>query len=122
MFKVMEEIRKECSYGNRYFNNADYFIKNSRTMLPIRIVAENLGAHVGWNNALRKVTIEKSGIYIEIFIDSAYAKVNGKTVILDSPAFIQNDRTYLPIRFIAENLGATVLWDDYSRDVVIVPN
>ena len=109
-------------YGTNYVNDVAPIIKNSRTMLPIRIVAENLGAHVGWNNALRKVTIEKSGIYIEIFIDSAYAKVNGKTVILDSPAFIQNDRTYLPIRFIAENLGATVLWDDYSRDVVIVPN
>ena len=40
MFKVMEEIRKECSYGNRYFNNADYFIKNSRTMLPICIFAK----------------------------------------------------------------------------------
>ena len=71
---------------------------------------------------MRKVTIEKTGMIIEIFIDSAYAKVNGRTVILDSPAFIQNDRTYLPVRFIAENLGATVLWDDYSRDVVIVPN
>lgn len=109
-------------YGTNYVNDVAPIIKNSRTMLPIRIVAENLGAYVGWNNDLRKVTIEKTGMVIEIFIDSAYAKVNGRTVILDSPAFIQNDRTYLPVRFIAENLGATVLWDDYSRDVVIVPN
>ena len=41
--------------------------------------------------------------------------------LLDSPAFIQNDRTYLPIRFIAENLGAEVIWNDYSRDVIIAP-
>ena len=109
-------------YGTNHVNDVAPIIKNSRTMLPIRIVAENLGAYVGWNNDLRKVTIEKTGMIIEIFIDSAYAKVNGRTVILDSPAFIQNDRTYLPVRFIAENLGATVLWDDYSRDVVIVPN
>ena len=108
-------------YGNTHVNDVAPIIKNSRTMLPIRIVAENLGASVSWNNSLRKVTIEKSGTYIEIFIDSAYAKVNGNVVILDSPAFIQNDRTYLPVRFIAENLGAEVIWNDYSRDVIIAP-
>lgn len=108
-------------YGTNYVNDVSPIIKNSRTMLPIRIVAENLGAYVGWNNDLRKVTIEKTGMIIEIFIDSAYAKVNGRTVILDSPAFIQNDRTYLPVRFIAENLGAEVIWNDYSRDVIIAP-
>lgn len=108
-------------YGNTHVNDVAPIIKNSRTMLPIRIVAENLGASVSWNNTLRKVTIEKSGTYIEIFIDSAYAKVNGNVVILDSPAFIQNDRTYLPVRFIAENLGAEVIWNDYSRDVIIAP-
>lgn len=108
-------------YGNTHVNDVAPIIKNSRTMLPIRIVAENLGANVSWNNSLRKVTIEKSGTYIEIFIDSAYAKVNGNVVILDSPAFIQNDRTYLPVRFIAENLGAEVIWNDYSRDVIIAP-
>ena len=109
-------------YGNTHVNDVAPIIQNSRTMLPIRIVAENLGAYVGWNGEQRKVTTEKAGTYIEIFIGSSYAKVNGKTVILDSPAFISNDRTYLPVRFVAENLGATVLWDDYSRDVVIIPN
>ena len=108
-------------YGNTYVNDVAPIIKNSRTMLPIRIIAENLGASVKWNGDARKVTIEKSGIYIEIYIDSSYAKVNGNVVILDSPAFISNDRTYLPVRFIAENLGANVIWDDYSREVVIIP-
>ena len=90
-------------------------------MLPIRIIAENLGGRVTWDGASRKVTVSRDNIYIELFIDSSYAKVNGQVVILDSPAFISNDRTYLPVRFIAENLGATVLWDNYSREVIISP-
>ena len=108
-------------YGNTYVNDVAPIIKNSRTMLPIRIIAENLGGRVTWDGASRKVTVSRDNIYIELFIDSSYAKVNGQVVILDSPAFISNDRTYLPVRFIAENLGATVLWDNYSREVIISP-
>ena len=108
-------------YGNTYVNDVAPIIKNSRTMLPIRIIAENLGGRVTWDGDSRKVTVSRDNIYIELFIDSSYAKVNGQVVILDSPAFISNDRTYLPVRFIAENLGATVLWDNYSREVIISP-
>ena len=108
-------------YGNTYVNDVAPIIKNSRTMLPIRIIAENLGGRVTWDGDSRKVTVSRDNIYIELFIDSSYAKVNGQVVILDSPAFISNDRTYLPVRFIAENLGATVIWDNYSREVIISP-
>ncbi|MGN1230440.1 MAG: copper amine oxidase N-terminal domain-containing protein [Anaerotignum sp.] len=41
---------------------------------------------------------------------------------MDSPAFIENDRTYLPLRFVAENLGATVFWNADTQEVTIVPN
>lgn len=109
-------------YGNTYVNDVAPIIKNSRTMLPIRIIAENLGSTVTWDGNARKVTVTRNNIHIEIFIDSSYARVNGQTVILDSPAFISNNRTYLPVRFIAENLGATVIWDDYSREVIISPD
>ncbi len=108
-------------YGQTQIYDVAPIIKNSRTMLPIRVIAENLGGHVEWDGRLRKVTIEKDNTFIELFIDSAFAKVNGKVVILDSPAFISENRTYLPVRFIAENLGAEVLWNDTNRDVVIIP-
>jgi N-acetylmuramoyl-L-alanine amidase len=96
-------------------------IRNSRTMLPIRIVAESLGAKVGWNVAERKATVTNKNAVIEITIDSKIAKVNGKDVVLDTPAFIENNRTYLPLRFVAENLNATVLWDAKERQVIIAP-
>lgn len=47
------------------------------------------------------------------------AYVNGEEVILDSPAFIENDRTYTPVRFIAETLGVTVDWDEATQQVII---
>lgn len=86
-------------------------IRNSRTMLPVRFVAENLGATVGWDGATSTVTVSTASTTIEIVIGKATAKVNGVEITLDSPAFIENSRTYLPVRFVSENLGATVAWD-----------
>jgi len=57
---------------------------------------------------------------IVIYIGQAFALVNGEPVQLDAPAFIQNGRTYLPVRFISENLGAVVTWDDTAKTVTIV--
>lgn len=86
-------------------------IRNSRTMLPVRFVAENLGATVGWDGATSTVTVTTNTTKLEIRIGATTAKVNGTEVTLDSPAFIENSRTYLPVRFVAENLGAEVAWD-----------
>ena len=100
-----------------YINNADFpldaapVIRNSRTMLPVRFVAEALGAVVGWDGATSTVTVTTDSTKLEIKIGASTAKVNGAEVTLDSPAFIEKSRTYLPVRFVAENLGATVAWD-----------
>ena len=88
-------------------------------MLPIRFIAEALGAKVKWNESQRSVIIEKDDIKIVIYIDSDKAIVNNKTVTLDSPAFIENDRTYLPLRFVSENLGADVEWIEKTQEVII---
>ena len=94
-------------------------------MLPARFVAENLGAAVEWDAENRVVTITgkhlKTGeaVTIEITIGSDHAKVNGKLIKLDSAAFIENNRTYTPVRFIAENLGAEAEWNEGERKVII---
>lgn len=94
-------------------------IKKNRTMLPARFVAENLGAEVEWTAEERKVTVKNETTTIEIVIDSEVAKVNGEEVALDSPAFIENNRTYTPVRFIVENLGANIEWNAELRMVTI---
>ena len=103
-------------------NDVAPVIKDGRTFLPIRVIAENLGATVTWDEPTQAVTITKGSLEIVIYIGQPYALVNGTPVELDVPAYIDSDRTFLPVRFIAENLGATVTWDDAARTVTIVPN
>ena len=100
-------------------NDVAPIIRSDRTMLPARFVTENLGATVEWIGEEQKVLITKDDLKIEIYIDSDKAYVNGEEVILDSPAFIENDRTYTPVRFIAETLGVTVDWDEAAQQVII---
>ena len=107
-------------FGDEETNDVVPKIVNDRTMLPARFVAENLGAEVAWDEEARKVTITRDEIKIEITIDAEIAIVNGEEVKLDSPAFIENSRTYTPIRFISENLGAKVFWNGETQKVTIV--
>lgn len=108
-------------FGKTVTNDVAPVIKNDRTMLPARFVAEGLGATVEWDEtAPGIVTITKGEIKIVIRIGEETAVVNGKEVKLDSPAFIENDRTYTPVRFVAENLGAKVEWQEGSNEVVII--
>jgi len=106
-------------FGETKINDVAPIIRNDRTMLPARFVAENLGAAVKWDNDTRKVTITKNDITIIITIDSQTALVNGKAIVLDSPAFAENNRTYTPLRFVAEKLGATVEWNGETQEVTI---
>ncbi len=88
-------------------------IRSDRTMLPVRFVAEAFGATVGWDGATSTATVTGEGISIVITVGKAEATVNGEVVKLDSPAYIDssNNRTYMPVRFVAESLGASVAWD-----------
>ena len=112
-------------FGTKKTNDVAPKIVNDRTMLPARFVAENLGADVSWDEDKRLVTIcgknLKTGedITIRIYIGSAVAYVNDKEINLDSAAFIENDRTYTPVRFISEELGASVEWIESEQKVVI---
>ena len=112
------------AFGETKTNDVAPKIVNDRTMLPARFVAESLGAKVDWDEEKQLVTIvgvneKNEEVTILITIDSDIALVNGKEVKLDSPAFIENDRTYTPLRFISENLGAKVDWNDEQQKVTI---
>ena len=117
-------IKDAKAFGSDKTMDAAPIIKNNRTMLPARFIAESLGAEVTWNGKKREVTIKgKNGkgqdVTIILTIDSGIAYVNGKKVKLDSPAFIENGRTFTPLRFVAEELGANVLWLPQEKKVVI---
>ena len=106
-------------FGEVKESDVQPIIRNDRTMLPARFVAENLGAEVSWDGETRTVLVKSEDVEIKLTIDSAVAVVNGVEEMLDSPAFIENDRTYTPVRFIAEKLGSTVTWDSATQTVIM---
>ena len=96
-------------------------VRNGRTMLPARFVAEQLGAEVLWDDATQTVTINKKGGFsLKLTIGSTEAFVGAYPYQLDTAAFVENGRTYTPVRFIAENLGGVVSWDEATQTVKIL--
>ena len=111
-------------FGKKVTNDVAPKIVNDRTMLPARFVAENLGATVFWDGDQSLVTIigkneKDETVTISFVIGASVATVNGVEVKFDTPAFIENNRTYTPIRFISERLGAKVDWIAAERKAVI---
>jgi hypothetical protein len=96
-----------------------------RTFAPIRPIIEALGGTIAWNSTSRTVTIAVGEKTIVLVIGRNYALVNGKQVYLDAnrsvvPYIQAPGRTMLPVRFIAEQLGALVTWDAVLRRVTLV--
>lgn len=96
-------------------------IKSGRTLVPIRVVSESLGADVKWDQVTQKVTIIKNVDTIELTVNAKTVVKNGASVAeLDVPAQIINGRTLVPVRFVSETLGAKVSWDQATQTVSIV--
>lgn len=86
-------------------------IKDGRTLVPLRPVSESLGATVDFHQNTGTITIIKDNKTITLTIGSNIANINGENTYLDVPPQIINQRTMVPLRFISETFGATVLWD-----------
>jgi len=87
------------------------------TMLPFRAVGEAVGATVGWNKSKQEVEFRKDDTVIQLKIGSDTALVNGEKVALDAGAQMRDSRTMVPLRFVGENTGLTVKWDQQDRRV-----
>ena len=89
------------------------------TLVPLRIIGENLGASLGWDDFTKTVTINKGAKEIKLVIGSKTVKVNhARQQILAAPRLIKGT-TMVPIRFISENLDSEVYWDSRSRTVFV---
>lgn len=110
--------------GEELALDVNAYIKNDRTMVPLRGVFEACGASVAWDDETKTAFITKASgeetTFIFLQADSDAAFVNSEKITLDTPAEIVNDRTMVPLRFIMEQLGAEVSWDGESRTVSIV--
>ncbi|WP_249311114.1 copper amine oxidase N-terminal domain-containing protein [Congzhengia minquanensis] len=100
--------------------DVDPVIENDRTLVPMRLIFEALGAKVDWDEATRTALAVKGDVKISITIDSAELMKNSKAVALDAPARLIGGRTLVPVRAVSEGMGAKVDWDEASRMVQIV--
>ncbi len=98
-------------------NFGKIYIKDSRTLVPVRFVSEKLGHKVKWDGKNRVVTIDDR---IKLKEGEKIIEVDGKKLEMDSALTINNSRSYLPLRFVSEALGYEVKWDKDTRTVDIL--
>ncbi len=95
------------------------FLENDRTFVPMRKIFEKLGATIEWDDATQTVTGTKDKTVVKLTIGSEIATINGVEKTLDAVPQLRNDRTMIPLRFVAEALGCKVDWSDSNNLVII---
>ena len=101
------------------------YIKDSRTFLPLRYVANALGvadSNIMFDAASQKVTIIKGSLVAQFTIGSTTMLLNGAAITMDTAPEITSGRTCLPIAWVAEALNASIKWDATAQTVTITSN
>lgn len=102
-----------------FFDSEPYVNESNRTMVPVRAIAEALGADVQWDATGRSVAIARGGKTVQLTIGDPIARVNGVNEPMDTLPLLQDDRTMVPVRFVSQFLGAAVDWDQASTTVIV---
>ena len=95
------------------------FIEKDRTFVPIRFIGEALNYKVDWNKDKNLVTIKNNDRQILMTIGDTNITVNNEKIKNDVAPLIKKDRTYVPLRFVAENMNLKVNWDGKEKKVII---
>lgn len=105
--------------GNRLESDVSPYIlpKVNVTMVPLRVISEGLGASVLWSQATRTVTIQKSDSVISMTSGRQQATVDNAVVGLDASVELKQGRVMVPIRFVSENLGIRVNWNQAAQTI-----
>jgi hypothetical protein len=95
-------------------------ISNGTTMVPIRAIVESLGGSVGWDAAARRLDIRLGSRTVTTWVGKTTATVGGSSRTMSTAPAIIGGRTMIPLRFVAENLGCLVGWDQSTRRVTVI--
>ncbi|MBC7093650.1 copper amine oxidase N-terminal domain-containing protein, partial [Candidatus Bipolaricaulota bacterium] len=120
VFKIGET--KYTVNGEEKTMDVAAYTKDGRTFLPVRFVANAVGvsdANILWDGATQKVTIFKGDRVVQMTIGSKVLMVNGVSVTMDVAPETVSGRTMLPIRFVAQALGADIQWNPETQEVTI---
>ncbi len=105
--------------GDKIVSDVLPMIVNFRTMIPLRAVFEALDAEVSWDETVKRATVKKGNKSIEVTVGSYGMTADGKELLLDSPAFLFEDRIMIPVRAVSEALGYAVSWNQDTKTVDI---
>jgi hypothetical protein len=94
-------------------------IVQGRTLVPLRSIAEDMGATVEWSQKDSMVQILLDSVLIEMKIGKMMAIINGKSRYMDVPPILYKGTTMIPLRYIAETLGGKVGWNAEKRHITI---
>lgn len=115
---VSDGVLKWIDRGNQAVKP---FIKEGRTMVPLRFITEELGATVVYDGATRGITITLGDTVMSLTVGQKAYTLNGQMFQMDSEALVMENRTFVPVRFVSEALGRAVQWLGDERIVVVTP-
>ena len=99
--------------GINQVSDAAPFIVDDRTMIPLRLIAEAMGANVNWDGSTQTATITQGTTIITLVIGQPLPNDLGIPII-------RNERTFVPLRFVAEALGADIEWDGATQSIEVI--
>lgn len=95
------------------------YTDEGRTMVPIRAIVESMGGTVNWDDNDQRIDISLKSNTLQLWVNKLTATVNGQPVALDVSPKTVDGRTMVPLRFVAENLGAKVAWDGNTQEITL---
>jgi len=94
-------------------------VLDNRTLIPARALIEAMGGTVGWEASAQKITIEANAHSVTMWLGSTGFVADGIDKTMDVAPTVINDRTLVPVRFMAENIGCDVKWIGATSEIII---
>ncbi|ULO09128.1 family 10 glycosylhydrolase [Paenibacillus sp. 19GGS1-52] len=99
-----------------------YITTSNVTMVPISVISKGLSAGVDWNQSTKAVTITKGDTVLKLTSGQKFAVVNETSVALDTSVQIKQGRVMVPLRFVSEQLGLQVIWNQATKHIALYSN
>lgn len=94
-------------------------IVNGNVMVPLRVIAEGLGYDVKWEQTTGTVTIAQNENTLQLVLNNEQALVGTNPITLSTPPFLQHNTTMVPLRFVGEQMGLGVSWDNVTKSAYL---
>ncbi|HHX73717.1 MAG TPA: copper amine oxidase N-terminal domain-containing protein [Firmicutes bacterium] len=119
--QVTFTIGRKDIWANKSILQADYppFIDHNRSYLPLRLLAQAMGYMVEWDDASFTATLRRGQESIEVPLRKNVFYINGDPVYLEDPILLRENRSFVPVRAVAEALGCDVYWNNDARQVTV---